>query len=388
MEELKMKKKSLLLVPMCLALLSGCSNISIRYYDSVNNETTEQNTLETFFDNSITTYTDNQTTKTLETLYETCKKSVVTIQTYVTYTSRWGQVTSGLYSSGSGFIIAETENYLYIYNNAHVITVSESVDSVEVEAILSDYSRYSVTIIASDSQEDVAVIRIDKPDSSHYLVAALGDSDTINPGESVFAIGSPLGIDYASTITSGIISGKNVTTGNSSNSDGRDSSSYLLQTDAAINPGNSGGPLFNYNGEVIGVNSLKILQSSSGVDIEGIGFAIPINHFKIVANTIINGETYIRPKIGITASSVANLSITTREKYGITIQNGIYVSEVSNTTITQLKGKIITHINNQYIYNYTDFASELYNHKPGEQIEITYCDVNGSNPATLTITLI
>lgn len=389
------KSKVVFLLPLCISLASGCSNINIKYYqpnpNTSNTQPSQNNTneVEDFFDSSSTTYTDNVTSVTLETLYETCKKATVTIETYVTYTKQGITASTSLYSSGSGFIAKESENYLYIYTNAHVINVnSNSIQSVETEVILSDYTRYKATIIASDGEEDVGIIRIDKPSSDSYLVASIGDSKQVKTGEAVFAIGSPLGLDYAQTLTSGVISGVNIKTDTDNDEDGTETTMYLLQTDTAINPGNSGGPLFNYKGEVIGINTLKILQSDSGVDLEGIGFAIPSTHFELVASTIINGDTYTRPLVGISAMAVSSLSLQTRETYNIKVQSGLYVAEITNKDLTLKEKTIITHINNKLIYTFSDFASELYNYKKGDTINLTYCELDGSNSQTITVTLI
>jgi serine protease Do len=389
------KTKGLFLIPMCLALLTGCSNIDIRYYQSSESSSipnpTQNNTqnIEDFFEDSATTYTENITSKTLETLYETCKKSTVTIETYVTYTRQGVSTTTSLYSSGSGFIAKESENYLYIYTNAHVTSVSSSMSiSISIEVILSDYTRYSGTVIASDGDEDVSIVRIDKPKEDNYLVAALADSSEVKVGESVFAIGSPLGLSYASTLTSGVVSGVDVAKETDDNEDGNTTTMYLIQTDTAINPGNSGGPLFNYNGEVIGVNTLKIFQSDSKVDVEGMGFAIPINHFNLVAETIMDGGTYTRPQIGVTYKNVSSMSLSEREKYGINVQNGLYISSVTNSSSNLVRNTIITNVNDNAIYTLSDFAKELYSYNVGDTIQVTYCDLDGNNSTTVTVTLI
>ena len=381
------KSKILFLIPLCISLLAGC-NLKIDKYTPNQNDSSSSSDkkVEDFFKNPQTTYTDNITSITLQTLYETCKKATVTIEIYTTDNNS----SSALYSSGSGFIAKESENYLYIYTNAHVISVSNSssIKSVETEVILSDYSRYKATVISSDANEDVAVIRINKPSHSNYLVASLGDNRELKIGDSVFAIGSPLGLDYASTLTQGVISGINVKNETDNNDDGVYTTMYLIQTDTALNPGNSGGPLFNYKGEVIGINTLKITESKSETPVEGMSFAIPINHFQIVANTLIDGKTYTRPTIGISVASVASLSLEQRKQDNITYQYGLYIDEVTNSNSGLKPNTIITHINDIKVYNFSDFASELYNYKAGDSVRITYCDVDGSNPTTITVTLI
>ena len=393
---MKKFKHLFIIISLCfITLFVGCSNVSIKHHETsdTNNTTTDSDKktplTETFYTDNETTYTDNIKNVDLETLYEKCKKATVTIELYTTYTKQGIGNSTILYSSGSGVITNESENYLYIYTNAHVITVDSKTQKYTIEVILSDYSRYEATAIACDNNEDVAIIRINKPsDSNSYMVAALADSSSTSPGEAVFAIGSPLGIDYASTITTGIVSAVNVAVESDNNSNGTNTTMYLLQTDTAINPGNSGGALFNNNGEVIGINTLKILESESGTSVDGMGFAIPINHFKLVANTIINGDTYSRPQLGISAVGIATLSLQSREKLGITIQNGIYISEVSNSDNTLKANTIITHINSVKVYTFSSLTSELYKYKSGDTVSITYCYVDGSNSNTINITLI
>lgn len=382
------KSKILFLIPICMSLLTGC-NFSINKYtpnqNSTSNKPQTNNKIEDFFKNPQTTYTDNINSITLQTLYQTCKKSTVTIEVFL----KDSESTSNLYSSGSGFIAKESENYLYIYTNAHVISLSNTYPSenVNIEVVLSDYSRYTATIIGSDGNEDVAILRINKPSSSNYLVASIGDSRELEHGESVFAIGSPLGLNYASTITQGIISGLNVKEEADNDENGETTTMYLIQTDTALNPGNSGGPLFNYNGEVIGVNTLKISKSQSGMGVEGISFAIPMNHFEMVATTLMEGKTYTRPKLGISVISIANISLATRQEYNITHSFGLYIDEVTNQNSPLISKTIITHINNKPVYTLSDFGTELYNYKSNDTITITYCNVDGSNSNTINVTL-
>lgn len=192
---------------------------------------------------------------------------------------------------GSGFIY---NNDGYIMTNSHVI---EGASNIKVMLMSGD--AVDATIIGDDEYADIAVIKIDKK----YVtkVATLGSSESINVGDTVFTIGSPISSEYYGTVTRGILSGKNRlvnVTVESSN----DWIMNVMQTDAAINPGNSGGPLCNANGDVIGINSMKLVQSQ----VEGMGFAIPIEDAISYANMIVNGEKIKRSYLGLRMVNVSS----------------------------------------------------------------------------------
>ena len=192
---------------------------------------------------------------------------------------------------GSGFIY---NNDGYIMTNSHVI---EGASNIKVMLMSGD--AVDATIIGDDEYADIAVIKIDKK----YVtkVATLGSSESINVGDTVFTIGSPISGEYYGTVTRGILSGKNRlvnVTVESSN----DWIMNVMQTDAAINPGNSGGPLCNANGDVIGINSMKLVQSQ----VEGMGFAIPIEDAISYANMIVNGEKIKRSYLGLRMVNVSS----------------------------------------------------------------------------------
>ena len=192
---------------------------------------------------------------------------------------------------GSGFIY---NNDGYIMTNSHVI---EGASNIKVMLMSGD--AVDATIIGDDEYADIAVIKIDKK----YVtkVATLGSSESINVGDTVFTIGSPISSEYYGTVTRGILSGKNRlvnVTVESSN----DWIMNVMQTDAAINPGNSGGPLCNANGDVIGINSMKLVQSQ----VEGMGFAIPIEDAISYANMIVKGEKIKRSYLGLRMVNVSS----------------------------------------------------------------------------------
>ena len=170
---------------------------------------------------------------------------------------------SRLTGYGSGFVYKKDDNYGYILTNNHVVE-----DATEVKVTLSSGEDVEATVLGTDSYMDIAVLKIDA--DKVLQVAELGDSTEAKLGDTVFTVGTPVSTDYTGTVTKGIISGENreITVTNN----GTEYMMEAIQIDASINPGNSGGPLVNINGEVIGVNSVKLVESS----VEGMGFAIPI----------------------------------------------------------------------------------------------------------------
>lgn len=237
-------------------------------------------------------------------------------------------------ATGSGIIISEDG---YILTNNHVVSSESSSYYYSVEEaskmtvnLYNDTTEYEATIIGTDKYTDLAVIKID---ASGLTPATLGDSDNVKVGEFAMAIGCPLGLDI--TVTSGIISAVNRTV-----TDGAGGTEYTcIQTDAAINSGNSGGALVNSNGEVIGVNTLKL----SGTGVEGMGFAIPISSTKDIVDQLIEYKTVKRPYIGITGVAVDE---KTAKNYSI--PTGIYVYSTEKDSPAEKaglqKGDIITHI--------------------------------------------
>lgn len=241
-------------------------------------------------------------------------------------------------ATGSGIIITSDG---YILTNNHVVSSSDSSYYYQVSkaakvtvSLYGSDEKYDATIIGTDEQTDLAIIKID---ADNLTPAELGDSSSIKVGEFVLAIGNPLGLD--TSVTSGIISAleRDIST-----SDG--TTYHVLQTDCAINSGNSGGALVNSNGQVIGINTLKL----SGTGIEGVGFAIPINDTIDVFEQLIKHGKVLRPYIGISGS---NLSETTAQRYNLPV--GIYVEDISENSGASnsdlRKGDVITAADGQNI---------------------------------------
>lgn len=251
--------------------------------------------------------------------------SIVGISINYTVNSMFGQ-SSTAEASGSGIIISEDG---YILTNNHVINSTTSTtnsyyqiteaNNIKV-TLYNDDTEYDATVVGSDSQTDLAVIKIDK---TGLTAAELGDSDAVQVGEFAMAVGNPLGLQ--SSISCGIISAKDREV-----QDSETGTTYnVIQTDAAINSGNSGGALVNADGKVIGINTLKL----SGTGIEGIGFAIPINSTIDVYKELISNGKISRPYIGITG---INLDADTAKKNNLV--EGVYVKSVENFSAAEKAG--------------------------------------------------
>lgn len=364
-----------------IVFIGGCFNFN-KYIDT--NENGNNKVPTTIVNTTSSGASDSE----LSELYSNTKKAVVTVLNYASYYDR-GKVTTSLYGSGSGFIYAYDNDYIYLYTNAHVVSVSTGYNQSHYEIVFYDGFRSYGTLSYMDTSEDVAIMKVTRANQD-FSVASLGNSDALNPGESVFAIGSPLGLDYANTITSGIVSNVKVEMATDDDNDGTSTTMYLIQIDASLNPGNSGGPLFNMNGEVVGVNTLKLMSDSSGDDVESFNFCIPINHFVIVANSLAENGSYTRPLMGVSVIDVEKLSLSDREEYGISVSSGIYVESVSSSGASNgilKKGMIITKINDILIGSLADFSCELYKYHAGDTIKVETTNGSGGNVAVYSIIL-
>ena len=274
---------------------------------------------------------------------------------------------------GSGVIYKKDGDTAYIVTNNHVISGAEKID-----ILLASGEKLSGELVGADTYSDIAVIKIaaDKVTT----IAEFANSDTIKVGETAIAIGSPLGSVYANTVTQGIISSLSRTV-TSQTEDGQTISTNAIQTDTAINPGNSGGPLINIQGQVIGINSSKITSSSvssSGVAIEGMGFAIPSNDVVQIINQLETNGKVTRPALGVQMVNLTDLSTSQLEKAGLAntdLTSGVLI--VSTQPGLPADGKfepydVIIEIDGETIENKSDLQSELYKHQIGDTITVTY----------------
>jgi len=256
--------------------------------------------------------------------------------------------------SGSGVIISPDG---YILTNNHVVE-----GATDLVVILSDGTEIPAEVISLDEFSDLAVIQAE---GNMPAVAMLGNSDQIKPGETVIAIGSPLGT-FKNSVTVGVVSatGRVLDTGSGYQMED------LIQTDAAINQGNSGGPLVNLAGEVVGIN-VAIVRSSGSSVAEGLGFAIPANTARIIAEQMIENGYFARPYLGIRWQAITP---AIAQRYGLPVEWGVYIMEVSKGSPAELgglqKGDILTQIGNRTIDEQNSFANALFAYQPGQVVEI------------------
>ena len=270
-----------------------------------------------------------------------------------------------LSSSGTGFVYKKENDKAYIITNHHVVSGAKTVKIVNMNEESVD-----AKVLGSDEYEDIAVLEIDA--DAAMAVAEIGDSDKINLGDTVFTVGTPVGSEYMGTVTKGILSGKdrNVTVS-------LNNGSYImnvLQTDAAINPGNSGGPLCNINGEVIGVNSLKLVEDT----IEGMGFALPIELVMTSVERLEKGEEIVRPVIGVETVEVDNTYTLYRYQIFIDeeIDKGVVVVNVTKNSPAEKaglkRGDVILEIAGTQIEDGAHLKYVLYKYTVGDTITMKY----------------
>ena len=256
---------------------------------------------------------------------------------------------------GSGIIVTEDG---YILSNEHLTGERFSKCYVTLE----DGRKFDGTVVWSDVDLDLSIVKIN---AKGLKYASLGDSNNIKIGENVYAIGNPIGFEFQKTVTSGIISGLNRTIKFEEN-DKTVYMSNLIQTDATINPGNSGGPLINLNGEVIGINSIKITSA------EGIGFAMPINIIKPIIEKLKVDGKFEEAEIGIFAY---DRNVIPYLNNGTKFDSGIFVENILNNSVSKnagLKiGDIIIKIDGKELNKMSDLREYIYTKKPGDGVVLS-----------------
>ena len=273
-----------------------------------------------------------------------------------------------VFSEGSGVIYKKEGDTAYIVTNTHVINGAKKVD-----IRLADGTKVPGDIVGSDTYSDIAVVKITADKVT--TVAEFGDSNQLTVGETAIAIGSPLGSEYANTVTQGIVSSLNRNVSLKSE-DGQAISTNAIQTDTAINPGNSGGPLINIQGQVIGITSSKI-ASNGGTSVEGLGFAIPANDVINIIKQLEKDGKVTRPALGIHMVNLSNLNTTDLQKLKLpgNVTSGVAVRSVqknmpANGHLQQYD--VITKIDDKAISSTTELQSALYSHSIGDEMTVTY----------------
>ena len=270
-------------------------------------------------------------------------------------------------SSGTGFIYKIDDGKAYIMTNNHVI---DGADKAVVE-FNDDSERIESTIIGGDIYADIAVLTIE---DKGYSTIEIGEVESLKLGDTIFTVGSPMGINYKGTVTTGILSGKERMVEVNLSSSTTDYYMKVLQLDAAVNPGNSGGPLCDVSGKVVGIISLKIVQD----EVEGMGFAIPIEDALNYASLIEEGGEISRPYLGISMIDLTEEYYLWQNRITIpdNVSEGIAVLSVENDTPASKaglqKGDIIIKINENSTGTLAEFRYELYKHEVGEKIKLTF----------------
>ena len=276
--------------------------------------------------------------------------------------------TEQINSEGSGVIYKKDGDDAYLVTNTHVISGAKKVD-----IRLADGTKVPGEIVGSDTYSDIAVVKISSEKVS--TVAEFGDSSQLAVGETAIAIGSPLGSEYANTVTQGIVSSLNRHVSLKSE-DGQAISTNAIQTDTAINPGNSGGPLINIQGQVIGITSSKI-ASNGGTSVEGLGFAIPANDVKNIIKQLEKDGKVTRPALGIHMVNLTNLSTADLQKLKLpdNVTSGVVVRSVQTNMPANghlQRFDVITKVDDKAISSTTELQSALYSHSIGDSMTVTY----------------
>jgi len=354
-----MKKTIIYIVTIILSVFAGCA---LMYFIISRNPSSVITTISK--EEKNVTVTEEGLSSGINNIYN----SVVVVENYQRNT---------LAGIGSGFIYDASG---YIMTNHHVVE-----NASEIKVILMSGETIDATVLGSDEYADIAVVKIDPKYATK--VAKLGKSADTKVGDTVFTIGSPISADYKGTVTRGILSGKDRMVEVSVNSNTSDWIMNVMQTDAAINPGNSGGPLCNVNGDVIGINSMKLVQSQ----IEGIGFAIPIEDAIEYASTIVKGEKIKRAYLGISMGDITSKYYLLRRGIALddSINSGVIIYEVETGgpayNAKLQKGDVIVKIGNYPVKNVAELRYYLFKYKTNDNIKVTV--IRGKENQTFDITL-
>ncbi|MFS0646062.1 S1C family serine protease [Siminovitchia sp. 179-K 8D1 HS] len=287
---------------------------------------------------------------------------------------------------GSGVIYKKSGGKAFIVTNNHVVE-----NSSQLEVTLSNGKKISGKLLGSDIWTDLAVVEIDAKGIENEDVTEFGDSDALKIGEPVMAIGNPLGLEFAGSVTQGIISGVNRAVPVDVNGDGvPDWNAEVIQTDAAINPGNSGGALINIAGQVVGINSMKIAQSA----VEGIGFSIPINYVIPIIEDLEKFGEVKRPSMGVTLRNVSDISAYHQQetlKLPKDVTSGVMIESVQANSPSAKAGlkelDVIVELDGEKVDDVIALRKHLYNTKKvGDSMDVTYYRGGKKEKTTVKLT--
>lgn len=342
-----MKNKIIYITSVIVSLFVGvCGTLLVVYYIPDNNEDTK------VVEEVVTINESDTIAPAVEKVYD----SVVTVLNY----------DRSLQATGTGFVYKTDDEYGYILTNHHVIADARTIEVTNMQEVTVE-----ATLLGSDEYADLAVLRVDK--DFVLQIATLGDSTGMEIGDTVFAVGTPVDVKYYGTVTKGIISGINRTV-NVTLDNGDAFMMEVLQTNTAINPGNSGGPLVNMQGEVIGINTLKLVED----EIEGMGFAIPIEMATSVLDKLESGQEIERPLLGVSMVDANNQYALFSYKVYLDkdYTKGVVVVDVENdspaATAGFKKDDVILKIDDVEIEDSTHLRYILYKYSIGDTIKIEY----------------
>lgn len=268
---------------------------------------------------------------------------------------------------GSGIVYKTDGNDAYIVTNDHVVSGGDYF-----EVVFKNGDRAEATLVGTDIYTDLAVLKVSGVEVE--AVAEFGNTEDLKVGQTVIAIGNPLGLNFAGSATSGIVSGKDRAISVDLNNDGLDDwEMTVLQTDTAINPGNSGGALINLDGKVVGINSMKIATSS----VEGMSFSIPTYVVIPIINDLEAYGEVRRPQLGVYIQDMSMIPDRLKEILHISTEQktGVFIYEVFEGGVAEQMGikagDVVTAINGETVKDTMAFRKKLYNFREGDEIELT-----------------
>jgi len=320
-------------------------------------------TVQTANDDSYSVQKVSASTKSLADMVESTSKAIVGVVNFQNKRSQLSPIEESVEAgSGSGVIFKKEGNDAYIVTNNHVIDGAE-----KVEVSFYDGEKTTAELVGADALTDLAVLKVDGKYADTVL--KFGNSDALRAGDQVVAIGNPLGLDFSRTVTQGIVSAVNRTVSVTTSAGEWDLNA--IQTDAAINPGNSGGALINSDGELVGINSLKI--SESGV--EGLGFAIPINDAVPIINEIIKTGKIERPYMGVSLADLDQVPQQYLRAVPLNVEDGVMVAAVEQNSAAEKAGlevkDVIVSVNKNKVKNSGELRRYLYTElKVGEKVSL------------------
>lgn len=275
-------------------------------------------------------------------------------------------------SEGSGVIYKSSGRDAYVVTNNHVVDGSK-----KIQILMQDGTKEPAELVGTDVETDLAVLKISN--KAVKDVAKFANSDQLQPGETALAIGSPLGSEYATSVTEGIISAPKREIETQAPNGQRLGKTTVIQTDAAINPGNSGGALVNLAGQVVGINSMKLSTSQSGTAVEGMGFAIPANTVVKIIEALEKDGKVTRPSLGVSLYDLSNISSVDQAdvlKLPTKVKTGVVVIKTSRDGAAEKAGlkkfDVITKLNDISVSDANDLRNALYKFDVNEKITVTY----------------